>query len=108
MIKTKVALWIQIALIGWIKAGPPKKPLLLWSCKQANCNQKIGKIMNFFSQFEWLDALKWPKKLISVSLVLVQKTTNGIGIFWISKKKYFSAHLMVYLNLRLTRLMEKK
>jgi len=25
----------QIALIGWIKAGPPKKPLLFWSCKQA-------------------------------------------------------------------------
>jgi len=23
------------ALIGWKKAGPPKKPLLLWSCKQA-------------------------------------------------------------------------
>jgi len=31
------AFWIQfeIALIGWIKVGPPKKPLLLWSCKQA-------------------------------------------------------------------------
>jgi len=42
MIKTKVALWMagfylanqsfvktfQIAVIGWIKAGPPKKPLL--------------------------------------------------------------------------------
>jgi len=42
MIKTKVAFWragffpanqgflktFQIALIGWIKAGPPKKPLL--------------------------------------------------------------------------------
>jgi len=26
----------QIALIGWIKAGPPKKPLLFWSCKRAN------------------------------------------------------------------------
>jgi len=26
----------QIALIGWIKAGSPKKPLLLWSCKRAN------------------------------------------------------------------------
>jgi len=25
----------QIALIGWIKAGPPKKLLLFWSCKQA-------------------------------------------------------------------------
>jgi len=23
-------------LIGWIKAGPPQKPLLFWSCKQAN------------------------------------------------------------------------
>jgi len=42
MIKPKVAFWragffpanqgflktLQIALIGWIKAGPPKKPLL--------------------------------------------------------------------------------
>jgi len=50
MIKTKVAflegrlLFIQSeqfekfskALIGWKKAGPPKKPLLFWSCKQAN------------------------------------------------------------------------
>jgi len=25
----------SIALIGWIKAGLPKKPLLFWSCKQA-------------------------------------------------------------------------
>jgi len=24
-------------------------------------NKKIGKIMNFLIQFEWLDALKWPK-----------------------------------------------
>jgi len=23
------------ALIGWVKAGPPKRPLLLWTCKQA-------------------------------------------------------------------------
>jgi len=23
------------ALIGWKKSGPPKKPLLFWSCKQA-------------------------------------------------------------------------
>jgi len=23
-----------IALIGWIKAGPPKKPPLYWSCKR--------------------------------------------------------------------------
>jgi len=42
MIKTKVAFWragffpanrrflntLQIALIGWLKVGPPKKPLL--------------------------------------------------------------------------------
>jgi len=28
----------HIALIGWIKAGPPKKPLLFWSRKQAKCN----------------------------------------------------------------------
>jgi len=27
---------IQKTLIGWKKAGPPKKPLLFWSCKQAN------------------------------------------------------------------------
>jgi len=27
--------FFEIALIGWIKAGPPKKPLLFWSCKQA-------------------------------------------------------------------------
>jgi len=26
---------IQMALIGWIKVGPPKKPLLFWSWKQA-------------------------------------------------------------------------
>jgi len=25
----------QTALTGWIKAGPPKKPLLFLSCKQA-------------------------------------------------------------------------
>jgi len=24
-----------ISLIGWIKAGPSKGPLLLWTCKQA-------------------------------------------------------------------------
>jgi len=24
------------ALIGWNKAGPPKKPLWVWTCKQAN------------------------------------------------------------------------
>jgi len=50
MIKTKVAFLegrfysanqnnlkcYQKALIGcWKKAGPPKKPLLFWSCKQA-------------------------------------------------------------------------
>jgi len=46
MIKTKVAFsanqsnqkTFQIALIGWIKASPPKKPLLFWSCKQAHIN----------------------------------------------------------------------
>jgi len=27
---------VQIAIIGWIKAGPLKKPLLFCSCKQAN------------------------------------------------------------------------
>jgi len=26
----------QKALIGWKKTGPPNKPLLFWSCKQAN------------------------------------------------------------------------
>jgi len=26
----------QKVLIGWKKAGPPKKSLLFWSCKQAN------------------------------------------------------------------------
>jgi len=25
---------LQIDLIGWIKVGPPKKPLLFWSCKR--------------------------------------------------------------------------
>jgi len=50
MIKTKVAFFegrpfftpnrgflkpFHISLIGCIKAGPPKKPLLFWSCKQA-------------------------------------------------------------------------
>jgi len=49
MIKTKVAFWraglypanhsnlksFLKALIGLKKAGPPKKPLLFWSCKQA-------------------------------------------------------------------------
>jgi len=47
MIKTKLAFLesrllssqsIQKALIGWKKTGPPKKPLSLSSCKQANCN----------------------------------------------------------------------
>jgi len=40
MIKTKVAFLegrLQKALIGWKKAGPPKKSLLFWSCKQAIC-----------------------------------------------------------------------
>jgi len=43
----------QKALIGWKKACPPKKPLLFWSCKQANslnsnfigyqkCSKNIG------------------------------------------------------------------
>jgi len=50
MIKTKVAFLegcffstkqgflkaYKIALIGWIKAGPPEKHFLFWSCKQAN------------------------------------------------------------------------
>jgi len=39
---SELRLWLfktfQIALIGWIKAGPPKKPLLFWSCKQATCD----------------------------------------------------------------------
>jgi len=29
---------------GWKKAGPPKKTLLFWSCKQANSN--LANIMN--------------------------------------------------------------
>jgi len=28
---------VQKSLIGWIKAGPPKNPLLYCSCKQATC-----------------------------------------------------------------------
>jgi len=44
MIKTKVAFWRAgfyparfSKSSDWLKkAGPPKKPLLLWSCKQAN------------------------------------------------------------------------
>jgi len=49
MIKSKVFFWragfspanqsnlksFRKALIGWKKAGPPKKPLVFWSCKQA-------------------------------------------------------------------------
>jgi len=49
MIKTKVLFWragfyaanqsnsksFQKPMIGWLKAGPSKKPLLFWSCKQA-------------------------------------------------------------------------
>jgi len=31
-----------MALIGWIKAGPPQKPLLFWSCKLANDHNKSG------------------------------------------------------------------
>jgi len=48
-----------------------------------NChyNKKIGKILNFLGQFEWIDALKWTKMSMSVSLVLDQKTTNRIGTF---------------------------
>jgi len=33
----------QIALIGWIKAVPPKKPFLFWSCKQAIKSFQNGK-----------------------------------------------------------------
>jgi len=33
----------QKALIGWKKAGPPKKPLLFWSCKQAI--KKFGRFL---------------------------------------------------------------
>jgi len=36
---------IQKALIDWKKAGPPKKPLLFWSCKQAI-------LQNFFLIFQ--------------------------------------------------------
>jgi len=41
MIKTKVAFLFQIVLIGWIKAGPPKKPLLFWSCKLATSQHSV-------------------------------------------------------------------
>jgi len=34
----------SVALIGLIKASPPKKPLLLSSCKQANYMQKVFKM----------------------------------------------------------------
>jgi len=51
MIKTKVLFWragfclanqsnlksFHKVLIGWKKAGAPKKPLLFWSCNQAKC-----------------------------------------------------------------------
>jgi len=57
MIKTKAAFWradffpanqsflkaFLVALIGWIKAGSPKKPLLFRSCKQVYNDQ--NKIM---------------------------------------------------------------
>jgi len=33
---------IQKALIGWKKAGPLKKPLLFWWCKQAICTISVA------------------------------------------------------------------
>jgi len=39
MIKTKLAL----APIGWKKAGPPKKPILFWSCKQVTCRTRTSR-----------------------------------------------------------------
>jgi len=33
---------LKAVLIGWIKAGPPKKPLLFQSCKQAIC--ELGEV----------------------------------------------------------------
>jgi len=39
-----------LPLIAWKKAGPPKKPLLFPSCKQANFTQLLTNfiLLNFF------------------------------------------------------------
>jgi len=47
--------------------------------------------MNFFRQFEWLDALKWPKNNVGF-FTFGPKTANGIGTFEFQQKGYFSAH----------------
>jgi len=67
MIKAKVDFWMagffpanrcflktfQIALIGWIKAGPPKKPLLFRSCKQAINICKLIHVKLYFFKMEF-------------------------------------------------------
>jgi len=45
----------QIALIGWINAGPPKKPLLFWSCIQAiSGSLKLKMLLLLFVFHNWL------------------------------------------------------
>jgi len=65
MIKPKVAFWeagsfpanqrhlknFYKAPIGWKKAGPPKKPLLFWLCKQANSEHKL--IASYLKIKQW-------------------------------------------------------
>jgi len=91
MIKTKMAFFwragfypanqkcFQKALIGWKKAGPPKKPLLFWSCKQAK-----WKVWLWCSFAAWRSALAdsviKPESLFVVSLLLLRqmgKALNG-------------------------------
>jgi len=42
----------QKAPVGWKKAGPSKKPLLFWSCKQAN-SQLPGNNIDFATGPQW-------------------------------------------------------
>jgi len=43
----------QKALIGWKNAGSPKKPLLLWSCKQANYGHEEMAVHLVMARWAW-------------------------------------------------------
>jgi len=86
---------LQIALIGWIKAGPLKKATLFWSCKQAIyailaclhvaclhdqnksvlegrlCSSQSELLENFSNCSEWLDKSR-PSKKATFVLIMSQ------------------------------------
>jgi len=51
-----------MALIGWLQAGPSKKPLLFWSCKQA----KINVINLQYLECENYKIIEYFPKLLSI------------------------------------------